>query len=478
MKTSFGRTFSWVACLILAALLLVGVAFRMLARDYLEEAAVADLKQDAAAIVRIVQAGYNGGTLSSHDFMVALSISDEVTGHDAVIFDARGDLVLCSNSPLGCEHRGMPLGAEYRNRILNQGTTVDTCVLEGIYGSAEVRYAVAMAIPHATTGTHIGIVLVSDPVSRTMDILNRITELYLLVSVIAVVLCVMLMTLFARNQSSPLQTMADTARAFGHGDLTARVKLEGNHPREIEDLALAFNNMAAAIQKSDDQRQEFVANVSHELKTPMTTISGYVDGILDGTIPPERQDQYLQIVSAETKRLNRLVRSMLDVSRLQDQGGVAEELKTRFDLCESVGRVLITFEQKINEKKLDIQVEMPEHEVYTLAHQDYITQVIYNLVDNAVKFCPEGGVLALNIQESEHKAHISVSNDGPTIPPEELPLVFDRFHKTDKSRSRNRDSWGLGLYIVKTMVCSHGEDISVTSRDGRTTFTFTMPLVN
>ena len=221
-----------------------------------------------------------------------------------------------------------------------------------------------------------------------------------------------------------------------------------------------------------------MANVSHELKTPMTTIAGYIDGILDGTIPESRREHYLQIVSDETKRLSRLVRSMLDISQLQNQGGIPEEKKTVFDLEEAMGQVLITFERKITDKMLDVQVEMPEHPVYTRANADYVTQVIYNLVDNAVKFSPQGGQLGLTLREGTAKVYISISNQGDTIPPEELPLVFDRFHKIDKSRSQNREGWGLGLYIVKTIVCSHGEDISVASRDGKTTFTFTMPLVN
>ena len=149
-----------------------------------------------------------------------------------------------------------------------------------------------------------------------------------------------------------------------------------------------------------------------------------------------------------------------------------------FDMEECAGLALVNFEKKINDKGLNVQVDMPEHPVYTFANEDYITQVIYNLLDNAVKFCPPGKTLGLKIREGGAKAYISVSNEGDTIPPEELPLVFDRFHKLDKSRSQNRDGWGLGLYIVKTIVCSHGENIGVTSRDGKTEFTFTMPLVN
>ena len=145
---------------------------------------------------------------------------------------------------------------------------------------------------------------------------------------------------------------------------------------------------------------------------------------------------------------------------------------------EVMGQVLITFEKKITDKNLEVDVDMPDHPVYTMASQDMVTQVLYNLIDNAVKFCPEGGILGLKIKPAGSKIYISVSNNGETIPPEELPLVFDRFHKIDKSRSQNRDGWGLGLYIVKTIVCSHGENISVSSRDGKTEFTFTMPLVN
>ena len=123
-------------------------------------------------------------------------------------------------------------------------------------------------------------------------------------------------------------------------------------------------------------------------------------------------------------------------------------------------------------------MEFPEHPVFILASQDAVTQVIYNLLDNAVKFCPQGGEISLAIRIGGGKAYVTVGNDGQTIPPEELPLVFDRFHKIDKSRSENREGWGLGLYIVKTIICSHGEDISVTSGNGVTEFTFTLPLMN
>jgi signal transduction histidine kinase len=210
----------------------------------------------------------------------------------------------------------------------------------------------------------------------------------------------------------------------------------------------------------------------------MTTIGGYIDGILDGTIPESKQRYYMQIVSDETKRLSRLVRSMLDISQLQGEGGIPEEKLSRFDLEECAGQMLITFEQKIMKKDINVDVDMPEYPLYTIANRDYISQVIYNLLDNAVKFCPNGGTLWLKMREGDNKVYVSIANEGATIPPEELSLLFDRFHKIDKSRTRNSDGWGLGLYIVKTIIGLHGEDISVTSLDSKTEFTFTLPLEN
>jgi len=476
MKTTFSRSITSFAILTLSTLVLIGVAFRFLAKDFLTKKAVEDLQTEASVIVRLAQASYRNDSMLNHEFIISFSVATEASGNDAVLFGPKGTLELCSASPLGCEHQGMPLGEDYLHRILKEKSTVDVCILTGLYD--DVRYVVAKPIFDADTGKHLGVVLVSSAVSTIQQTLNRIMDIFIFVSVLCVIFCVILMILLIRHQNNPLREMAQVARDFGHGNLGARVNTDGNNPQEVEELALAFNNMASSIEKGELQRREFVANVSHELKTPMTTIAGYVDGILDGTIPPERQQQYLQVVSDETKRLNRLVRSMLDVSRLQDMDGVPEEQKMYFDLCECVGQVLITFEQKIVAKGLDVQVEFPEHPVHTIAHKDLVTQVVYNLVDNGVKFSPNGGVLALKIVEGTTKVYISVTNDGPTIPAEELPLVFDRFHKIDKSRAQNPDSWGLGLYIVKTIIGAHGEDISVSSRDEKTTFTFTMPLVN
>ena len=474
MKTTFSRTFTAAAVVLLAATLLIGISFQMLVKDYLTKQTMASLKNDGECIAELVLAYGAEEYMTGRDFHIALSTATRVSGADAVICDASGKLILCAESPLGCEHTGLTLDKGYLEKTFDENGCSSTGIIGGLY--EDVRYVVSVPI-RTESGTRVGIVIVSSPLDTATMVLERISEIFVFVSVLTVIAAAIVMIIFARRQAAPLRDMARTARAFGHGELTARVSTDGKNSEEVEELARAFNNMASSLQKSEYRRQEFVANVSHELKTPMTTISGYVDGILDGTIPPQRHAQYLRVVSDETKRLSRLVRSMLDISRLQSTG-IPEENKIHFDMEEALGQVLITFEQKITGKKLNVEVDMPDHPVYTIAVQDQVTQVIYNLIDNAVKFCPTGGTLSLTIREGDSKIYTSVANEGETIPQEELPLVFDRFHKMDKSRSQNRDGWGLGLYIVKTIVCSHGENISVTSRDGKTEFTFTMPLVN
>ena len=474
MKSSFSRSFFTAATILLLALVVLGTSFQLQVNHYMEDSTVKGLQQDAVIISNLAAAYGVDGRLSSRDLLLNLDIISQVTDADVIICDARGYIILCSDALTGCDHNGWQVNKEYLNQVVGAGSFTGTGIVRNLY--PDERYVVAVPI---LNGKQLqGIVMVSSPTSATNQILNRISNIFLTAAVFVVLLAVLAVTAFARRESRPLRDMAKVANAFAHGNLKARVKVEEDCSEEMEELALAFNNMALSLQKSEYQRQEFVANVSHELKTPMTTISGYIDGILDGTIPENRREHYLRIVSDETKRLSRLVRSMLDISQLQKEEGIPEDKKMHFDLEECAGQVLITFEKKINDKSLEVDVDFPEHPVCTMANRDYITQVIYNLLDNAVKFCPEGGTLGMKIREGGNKAYVSISNTGETIPAEELPLVFDRFHKLDKSRSQNRDGWGLGLYIVKTIVCSHGENISVSSKDGKTEFTFTMPLVN
>ena len=476
MKSTFSRQVSTTVLILLLALLLLGGAFRVLVGRYLEHNTHEDLQTDALALAELVAAYDAADELDHENLRTNLTLSSLISGADTVVLNARGAVVLCSDTDLQCRHIGLVINQQFVDQVFADGSSVDSGSIPKLY--EESRYFVSVPVKSHRTGANIGIVIVSMPMDDTQTLMDGIADIQVTVSLLVILIAVVVMSISTRSECRPLREMAQAARDFGHGNLKARVRTGGNNSEEVDELAVAFNNMAESLEKSEYQRQEFVANGSHELKTPMTTIGGYIDGMLDGTIPPERHRYYMQIVSDETKRLSRLVRSMLDISRLQNQSGIPEEKKTRFDMEEAIGEVLISFEQKINAKHLDVRVDLPEHPVFTRADRDAVTQVVYNLLDNAVKFCTEGGELGLRLRIGGSKIYVSISNEGNTIPPEELPLVFDRFHKIDKARNRSQEGWGLGLYIVKTLVCSHGENISVASRDGKTAFTFTMPLVN
>lgn len=472
MKTMFSRQFALTASLILLSVAALGLAFRIFVGNYAAAQAKKTLTHNAQAVVELAAAYDSSEQLAtSWDVRINLSFASEVADTDAVICNADGRVILCSCENLYCQHLGLQLDRNFVEMVLENGETDSKGQVAGLYN--DERFVVAEPIVSRKNGEGLGLVMVSVPTTQSREVISKTTDFFLMMGLAVLLLAMLAVSRLARSQCQPLGDMAAAARRFGHGELDVRVATGGINTTEIDELAVAFNNMADSLEKSELQRQEFVANISHELKTPMTTIAGFMDGMLDGTIPADRHREYMQTISAEVRRLSRLVRSMLEVSRLQSQG-IPDSRKRVFDICEQAGQALLTFEQKINSRHLTVAIDFPEEPVEVFAEADSITQVIYNLIDNAVKFCDIGGTLGLKVLPEAENVLVSVSNTGPTIPEEELSLIFDRFHKTDKSRSIDRDGVGLGLYIVRTIILTHGEDISVTSRDGVTTFTFTL----
>ena len=311
-------------------------------------------------------------------------------------------------------------------------------------------------------------------VPSDMSELWRTSSIILVITALIVMLVAIIVSFATtKHMIRPINEMTRTVRQFARGDFSSRVNVTSED--ELGQLADSFNLMADSLERSENLRREFIANVSHELKTPMTTISGFADGILDGTIPKERENEYLAVISSETHRLSRLVRNMLNVSQLSSKGPI-ELRKNSFDVSEVICQALLSLEQKITSRGLDVNAELPEEPIITLGDRDSITQVVYNLLDNAAKFAEKGSVIKVSLWKQSGKAYISVENKGETIPENELPLIFDRFHKTDKSRSTDKDGVGLGLYIVKTILDNHLEDMFVTSTYGVTKFTFTLTI--
>ena len=261
---------------------------------------------------------------------------------------------------------------------------------------------------------------------------------------------------------APIKQMTYATRDFAKGKFDVKTPVVGED--EIAELAVAFNSMADSLAHYEYTRSSFLANVSHDLRTPMTSIAGFIDGILEGAIPPEKQPYYLEIIGQEVKRLSRLVNSLLDISRME--AGNRKFEKTPFDICEMARIILLSFETKIDAKHLDVEFDAPEDRLMVFSDKDAINQVLYNICDNAVKFSKEGGKYKITIKDEGAKVTVRVYNEGEGIPNEDQPYVFDRFYKSDKSRGLDKTGVGLGLYICRTIMDNLGENISVVGTYG------------
>ncbi len=348
-----------------------------------------------------------------------------------------------------------------------------TSTLGDIYSTTHYVAGVPIVVQTGKGEQIIGLVFTASDVRNFSNFKGEITKIffYAAISTFAIVGC--MIWFFSYKMIKPLKQMSAAAKRLANDDFSVRVPVTSSN--EIGTLAKTFNEMADSLSASENTRRNFIANVSHELKTPMTTIAGFIDGILDGTIPPNKQKQYLRIVSTEVKRLSRLVASMLSLSRIDN--GELRMKSQQFNLSEIVISTLLTFEQKIEERHIDIQgLETCTSPVGVQGDPDLIHQVIYNLFENAVKFVDVGGYIKVILTEYQDRTVLEIKNSGHGIEPEELVHIFERFYKTDKSRSQDKNGMGLGLYIVKTIMRLHGGDITAQSVvDEYCSFTLWLP---
>ena len=464
------------AGMVMLTLFLLGASFFSLSYNY-ARSQQSDELLDRAEIMSRLSVDYleSGRYLNIEDlrndpgFQQLASFGATVSDVQFMICDTEGHVLLSTDENLSGKVVTMP--EEMTREILEEGSTSRRDDLDGLY--EQKRMVVGVPVVNRDTDRTVGVVYAVSLSTSADTMWQGFVGLFFMTAFVVLMIAFMASSITAMRQVQPIREMVQATRQYAEGDFDVRMKDYGQRD-EMGELAASFNNMAESLQQTERQRREFIANISHELKTPMTTIAGYTDGILDGTIPPENERQYLQIISDESRRLSRLVRRMLDVSQLQ----VMDPLKSgsHFDICESMRRVLISMEKKITDRHLDVDADIPEEPILVRGDNDMITQVFYNLLENATKFAREGTTLYLGVTTIDGKARVTVRNLGDTIPAEELPLLFERFHKSDKSRSEDKDGVGLGLYIVKTILEQHKEKINVTSENGVTTFAFSLSM--
>ncbi len=473
MKRSiFLRHFLMTAGTVFLSFVILGVMFFFWSYNLIMQDKVDSMKSVGDEVARTISLYSLAADLDGLEMRLFLTSFSSISGFDLLLTDQNGSVISCSDAGITCVHMGKRVPPDLLYEIRSRPAYIRLTDMDGVYDST--RYVFGVVVPPPTSPGYIGFLFVSSESEEMSQFWRQFAGVFMIIAV-AVLFLIFVMTYFTtKKQTVPLNEMAGAARRFARGDFSTRVENDGRRD-EIGQLMDAFNSMADSLERSENLRRDFIANISHELKTPMTVISGFSDGILDGTIPAEQQRKYLEVISSETKRMSRLVRNMLDMSRLQSEKR-EEILLGSFDISEVIRVTLLSFDGRIEAKGLNVAAELPEEAIMTRGDKDAITQVVYNLIDNAVKFADEGGAIRLSLWKQGQRAYVSVENTGATIPSSEMPLIFERFHKVDRSRSENREGVGLGLYIVKTILDNHNEDIYVTSGKGVTRFTFTLRL--
>ncbi len=310
----------------------------------------------------------------------------------------------------------------------------------------------------------------------TSDIEESIRQMrmdMLLYAIIAVVLAMMAVSYITGKMTKPITDMNQIVRRYSKGEFDLRVEDNGSGD-EVSQLGRSFNTMADSLNTLEEARRSFVANVSHELRSPLTSMRGFLEAMQDGTIPPEEQGKYLDIVINENRRMTAMVNDLLDLARIES-GQVL--LKTEpFDINELTTRTLLTFEARVDAKKLNVELNVGDKKLMVDADQSQIAQVLRNLIDNAIKFTPEGGTLTLSTRAEKKQAIISVKDSGKGIDPQSIPHLFERFYKEEKAHTPGESAGtGLGLSIVKRIIDQHDQEITVESEPGKgTCFTFTL----
>lgn len=466
-KNAFVKYLLVSTSIIIVSIVILGMLLMSFVFDFWKNEKQQILSKDTQNTADMIAALVNrDGFVSKYSLYPIIKNYSERIKADIIITDAYGVILLSSNENINNKNFQLPINIIDKAK---KSEYKELGKLGGLYSLDHYTYGVPI---YTNDGCFLGLVLASIETASLKDFTLSVFKIFLISGVLVLFFSVTAISVMTYNMVRPLRKMAQAAHSYAKGDFSPRVAVKGSD--EVAQLAMAFNNMAASLDSIEGMRRSFVANVSHELKTPMTTIAGFIDGMLDGTIPKEQHKHYLAVVSEETRRLSRLVRSMLDISRI-DSGEMTVNYR-EFDLNEILVHTLLVFERKINEKNITVKDIDNIEKIIINADPDLIHQLLYNLIDNAVKFTNEGGYIEIKTQVVRSGVKIFIKNSGPGIASDELSSIFDRFYKTDKSRSHDKNGVGLGLFIVKSIIdLHHGEIVVRSIPDKYTEFEIYLP---
>lgn len=350
----------------------------------------------------------------------------------------------------------------------------DTCYSSGTFYGTLKTTQLSTVVPIKDTDLVTGYLVIHYPMKNLYESRSNIVEVMILIFIVIYALFFSFLLIYFYRVHKPLKEILKGALEFANGNLTYTIPVDSED--EMGYLSHSLNYMADKLNKNGEYQRQFISNVSHDFRSPLTSIKGYVEAMLDGTIPPELQDKYLNIILFETERLNKLTNSILELNKYGSHGRTILDTGN-FDINHVIKMTAMTFEGRCKEKHLSFELILTGQTLFVRADMSKIEQVVYNLIDNAIKFSHNDSTITIETTEKNGKVFVSVKDTGIGIPKDSLNKIWERFYKTDLSRGKDKKGTGLGLAIVKEIIQAHGENINVISTEGvGTEFIFTLPL--
>ena len=432
---------------------------------HLEQQEASNLYREASAISTSYGANYYSHSLTQNEFQLQLSTLSNYSEAVIWIMDTKGNINLDSSSAsvAGKNIKDFDI-LDFGNKYYQTGNfygsfSEDTLT---VYKTITVNYKVR------------GYVLIHKPIANIINTANIITTIgYQTLGLIALA-GFLVFGLFTFIIYLPIRKLTKAASAYAQGDFTITADVHSND--ELGYLAASINYMATELHTLEDDQRKFISNVSHDFRSPLTSIKGYIEAMLDGTIPVEMQEKYLNIILFETERLNKLTKSLLELNKFGSRGIMLDV--TTFDINQTIKTTAQTFEGVCKEKHLSFDLTLTGEKLLVRADYGKIQQILYNLIDNAIKFSHNHATIYIETTTKNEKVFVSVKDTGIGIPKDSMNKIWERFYKSDLSRGKDKKGTGLGLAIVKEIINAHNENINCISTEGvGTEFIFTLPLI-
>ena len=471
MRSIFGKLFLTYLVALVISLIFITMALIKAFSLYLERQKKDLLTEQGGKIVQALEESYYwGGFFDKKKLDNEISILDEYLDASFIYVDSSYKIRIISNDidvKWLCEN----IAAYEVKEAMNGYITESKGNLGGIFD----KPVITVGYPVIVKGEINGVIFMSSPLTELEKLGNNVYKIIICIILAGGFFGFIIIYFSSKKVTKPLRKINEAAKIIANGDFEKRIFVKGSD--ETAQLARSLNDMAESLNEQEKRRREFISNISHDLRSPLTSMKGFVQAIIDGTIPPEKQERYLKIVLDESERLAALANNMININNLNGRENSLD--LSEFDINDLIKKTIFNFENRIISKKINLRVTFEEKVFFVRADYEKIQRVIYNLIDNAVKFTDVGGEIFLETKKTDNKKIVVyVRDNGRGLSEEDRKRVFDRFYKADVSRSEDKKGSGIGLSIVKEFILAHGEVITLNSELNKgCEFIFTLPFV-